>query len=283
MTPSKTIEYLCIGHLTEDLTPDGICLGGTVAYSSLTANAFRQNSGVFTSFTSKDLPEPLTGIESWIQKTNQLVRFRNQYDGKQRIQFVTQTTPPLSIVDPPKALFSAKIVHFGPILNDFDPGFVHQFDHCYKGITPQGWLRENRNGQVFSKSWETLQTILPAANAVIISKEDIGYNQQTIDAMAKLCRILVVTEAFHGATVYAGNESRHFQAPSKIEIDPTGAGDIFAAAFFILNANGYSPWQAGETATQIASISVTRKGLGSIPTREEIIGIMYQNSLSEIE
>jgi sugar/nucleoside kinase (ribokinase family) len=54
------------------------------------------------------------------------------------------------------------------------------------------------------------------------------------------------------------------------EVDPTGAGDIFAAAFFARLYTTRDPWEAGRFATHLAAFSVTRHGLEGVPTREEI-------------
>ena len=35
----EPVDYLVIGHVAHDLTPDGWRLGGTAAYSALTAQA----------------------------------------------------------------------------------------------------------------------------------------------------------------------------------------------------------------------------------------------------
>ncbi|HAX70479.1 MAG TPA: hypothetical protein DCY14_12775, partial [Anaerolineae bacterium] len=52
--------------------------------------------------------------------------------------------------------------------------------------------------------------------------------------------------------------------------DATGAGDIFAAAFFARCVRTRDPWEAARFATQLASYSVTRVGLQGIPTPKEI-------------
>lgn len=270
LTPFKTIDYLCVGHLTEDVTPDGIHLGGSAAYSTLTAKVFHINCGLITSYLKDQLPDLFTGIDSYIQVTDQMVRFENQYHGDQRIQFVPQDTAPLSLENLPERFRNAKVTHFGPILNDYGIAEISKFKNTFIGITPQGWLRESHHGKIRRTSWERIKEILPLADAVIISQEDIDYNQQTIVDMAKLCKLFVVTKGFHGATIYNRGEQQHFQAPVKQEIDPTGAGDIFSTAFFILCQRGYTPWLAGKIATDIASVSVTRTGLESIPTPEEI-------------
>ena len=63
---------------------------------------------------------------------------------------------------------------------------------------------------------------------------------------------------------------RKFRAPTVKEVDPTGAGDVFAAAFFIRLYQTRDPWEAARFATQLASISVTRPGISGIPTPSEV-------------
>ena len=56
LTPLEPVDYLVIGHVTHDLTPSGSRLGGTAAYSALTAQALGMRVGVFTaSGTEADL------------------------------------------------------------------------------------------------------------------------------------------------------------------------------------------------------------------------------------
>jgi sugar/nucleoside kinase (ribokinase family) len=53
-------------------------------------------------------------------------------------------------------------------------------------------------------------------------------------------------------------------------VDATGAGDVFAAAFFVRLLTTRDPWEATRFATLLASHSVTRAGLDGIPTPREI-------------
>jgi len=58
--------------------------------------------------------------------------------------------------------------------------------------------------------------------------------------------------------------------PQVQELDATGAGDIFAAAFFARFHQTRDPWEAARFAVNLAAHSVTRPGLSGIPTRTEI-------------
>jgi sugar/nucleoside kinase (ribokinase family) len=54
------------------------------------------------------------------------------------------------------------------------------------------------------------------------------------------------------------------------QVDPTGAGDIFATAFFIAMASGAQPLAATRFAACLAARSVTRVGLASAPRLDEV-------------
>ena len=52
--------------------------------------------------------------------------------------------------------------------------------------------------------------------------------------------------------------------------DATGAGDVFAAAFFVRLLETRDPWEAARFANRVAAVSVTRPGLQGIPTPTEV-------------
>jgi len=56
-----------------------------------------------------------------------------------------------------------------------------------------------------------------------------------------------------------------------IEVDATGAGDIFAAAFFVRLQRGADPWTAACFANCVAAQSVIRAGLAGTPTPDDIV------------
>ncbi len=105
---------------------------------------------------------------------------------------------------------------------------------------------------------------------MVISLEDLGGDVEASRAMAAHCTILAVTEGAKGARVFWRGEERHFSTPLVAEVDPTGAGDVFAAAFFIKLYQATSPWEAARIANTLAAYSVTRKGYASTPTPQEV-------------
>ena len=59
---TEPIDYLVLGHVTQDITPAGLMLGGTVTYAALTAQALGCKAGIVTSARADLDLEPLNGI-----------------------------------------------------------------------------------------------------------------------------------------------------------------------------------------------------------------------------
>ncbi len=129
---------------------------------------------------------------------------------------------------------------------------------------------KDENNVMHFHPWTHSDRLLQRADAVVLSIEDVMGNENLIQSYADRTNILVVTEGYRGARVYWKEDVRHFSAPKVSVVDPTGAGDIFAAAFFDRLETTRDPWESARRAIQIASRSVTRVGLASVPTTQEI-------------
>ena len=110
-----------------------------------------------------------------------------------------------------------------------------------------------------------------------MSVEDISRDLELVEEMSHHTRILCLTEGESGAVLHWNGDRRRFRPPMMDEVDGTGAGDIFAAAFFVRLYHTRDPWEAARFATQLAARSVTRIGLNGIPTPQEI-----EESLMEV-
>lgn len=270
MKSLPAVEYLIIGHASKDLTPQGSTLGGTVAYAGLTAHALGQRVGVVTS-TADDLDfSPLRELQLHRIPSAASTSFENRYTPEGRVQTIGGQASMLGIDAVPPAWRPAPVVHLAPIAAELEPGLARAFPDSLLGLTPQGWMRRwDHTGRVRLTSWEVTRELLPAADAVVLSIEDLQGDLQAAQAMAAHCRVLVVTEGPRGARVHAQGEWRSVPAPPAKEIDPTGAGDVFAAVFFVHLRQGGDPWLAAAAANQVAAGSVTRRGLDSAPSPEQ--------------
>lgn len=265
-------DYVCIGHVTRDLTPEGSTVGGTVTFSTRTARALGRSPGVITSAElDYDIGQALEGISVERIPSPATTTFENIYTQHGRVQVLHSVASPLDKGSVPESWRSTQILHLGPLTREVDPDLIGHFTCDLVGLTPQGWHRSwDRDGRVGFVHWPDAERVLPQATAVIVSYEDI-LDEETWSIYHKCCKLLVITNGAAGCEVFYEGKRRHFPPPEVKEVDPTGVGDIFAAAFFIhLWETGGDPWEAARFATHIAAPSVTRRGLAGIPTPEEI-------------
>jgi hypothetical protein len=273
----EPIDYLVIGHITVDLTPEGPRMGGTATYASLTAKALGMRVGIVSSWGT-EIPEgPLQNIPLVNFPTDMSTTFENVYSANGRVQFLRNNAPKLDYYQVPEKWRSANIVHLGPVAQEVEPGLVRNFPDAFIGVTPQGWMRAwQGDGRVYPSEWPEASFVLERADAAVISVEDVGGDERRLDEMAASCQVLAVTEAAEGVRLYWNGDVRRFRPPAVKEVDPTGAGDIFAAAFFTRLYMTRDPWEAARFATALTAFSVTRTGLEAIPTPEEINACMVE-------
>jgi sugar/nucleoside kinase (ribokinase family) len=267
----KPVDYLVVGHLARDIKLGGFQLGGTAAYSALTAQALGMRTGVVTAWAGEMNLDLLNGILVHSIPTEQSTTFENVNSPEGRIQYIHHLAPKISYENVPDVWKRSTILHLGPIAQEINPIPDEGFSPALLALTPQGWLRKwDKDGRISPCTWEGSEEALTKAGATVISLEDVNNDEDEIERMALACQVLAVTEGPAGARLYWHNDLRRFRAPAMREVDATGAGDIFAAAFFIRLYATRDPWEAARFATRLASFSVIRPGLEGIPTQEEI-------------
>ena len=273
----QPVDYLAIGHVAHDLTPEGYRLGGTAAYSALTAKALGLRVGIVTAYGAETSLAPLGDIPIISIESPNSTIFENIYTEQGRIQYLRAQATRLDFSYVPELWRQASIIHLGPIASEMDAALPDSFSPALFGLTPQGWMRQwDSQGRVSRSEWQASDVALKRADAVVISREDVNGDDELIEYMAQHTRVLVVTESAAGAVLHWNGDRRRFRAPKVMEVDATGAGDVFAAAFFYRLLNTHDPWEATRFATMLASCSVTRPGLEGIATEGEVAVCMIE-------
>lgn len=271
ITPLEPVDYLVIGHIAVDLTPQGPRIGGTAAYAALTAQALGLRVGIVTSWASEVTAERLREIPTINLPSENSTTFENIYTEQGRQQYLHHVAHNIHLNAIPDPWHSAPIVHLAPIAQEVDPSLVRNFPSALIGITPQGWLRSwGSTKRVTPTEWPEASFVLQRAGAAVLSAEDLAGDESRIDEFAAASRVLAVTESANGTRLYWHGDVRRFRPPEVDEVDASGAGDIFAAAFFVRLYTTRDPWEAARFATLLSAYSVTRTGLDGIPTQEEI-------------
>jgi sugar/nucleoside kinase (ribokinase family) len=278
--------FLAIGHVTRDLLPDGsFTLGGTVTFAALTAYHLGLAAGVVTCADETllaDLPALLPPIALAARPAPVTTAFENSYHEGFRTQYLRARAPQLDLSDIPPAWLAAPIVLLAPLAQEIPPTLLRDLPRRADSLlaaTPQGWLRRwDADGRVWPTPWENAEELLPLLDALILSHDDLlpfADNQRAAaDAMladwSRRVPLLVATDGRHGATLFEHGTTTRFPAYPATEVDPTGAGDVFAAAFLVHLYQHRDPHAAMNFANCVASLSVEAPGIAGIPTWEQI-------------
>jgi sugar/nucleoside kinase (ribokinase family) len=270
----EPVDYLAVGHITRDILPDAsYVVGGTVSYAALTAAAFRRTVGILTSARSDmDLSTFKDRVCVTCWPSERTTTFQNRYIEGYRQQIVYGVADSLTPAQVPSEWAAPRIVHIGPVIGECQPTLIDRFStDTFVGITPQGWMRStNGDGHVHRHIWRSAEALLPRASAVVFSIDDVEGDWGQIRAFAALAQLLVVTMGREGGMLYVNGEAIHFPALAVPEVDPTGAGDIFAAVFFHAMLSEADPRDAARFAACVASRSVSRGGLQGVPGAKDI-------------
>ena len=273
----REIDYLVVGHITRDENPQGPILGGPALYASLTASAFGYQVGLLTSWAEDlDLP-PIENLQVVNYKSEKSTCFTNVYLDSQRTQVISAVADTLEFYMVPELWRRARMVHFAPVANEIMPDMLRYFSDAFIGISLQGWLRGwNSEGQVKSEEWPESSLYLPMADAVVLSDEDVEGDWDRIQRMSASVPVLVVTKNKAGAVVLFQGREELIEGIHTKSVDATGAGDIFSTAFFHWMKFCNDPLAAAKFANQVAANSVTRTGIASVPSSDELFDLMQE-------
>src|SRR5437016_10527809 len=271
-----TVDYLLLGHVTVDRLDDRrVVLGGTATYGALTARNMGARVGVHTSAAYEPgLIDTLGGVNVARIPAEVTTCFVNEYIEGKRRQTIESVAGKWTYDQIVPEWRNPPVVHLGPLSQGLASALVSRFPRSLVGVTPQGWMRGwGEDGLVSPVDWADADRVLAKADAVIISEDDVAH-KSVIDEWAAKARMLVVTLGDRGCNVYRQGEPEPFHSAafkSATEVDPTGAGDVFAAAFLWHLHKSGGDWRiAADWANCVASFVVERRGVNGVPKLAEV-------------
>ena len=174
--------------------------------------------------------------------------------------------------DIPEEWTRAPIVYLCPVADEVMSDVPERFRSSLIGVTPQGWFRRwEEDGRVYPKRWHNAEEILARCDVLVFSEEDIAPFPEELERFIRATKIVILTRGKKGCTLYLDGISRDFPAYRTVEVDPTGAGDVFAAAFLIKYAETNDPFISADFANCVASFAVEDEGTLGIPTLERVM------------
>jgi sugar/nucleoside kinase (ribokinase family) len=210
--------------------------------------------------------------------------FANLYTEHGRIQYCYAQALPITADDIPAHYRQPSAVLLGPLVDEISSDVAAIFgEDTLVAAVPQGWMRQwDKTGRVHAKPWQNPEAILPHLSVLVLSLEDIDFDLSRMDPWFNHIGLIVLTEYHDGSTIYQRQRDGSI-LQTKIpprpanELDPTGAGDVFATAFVIRLQETGDPQQAARFANITASFNVEANGVAGIPTRAQVLEYMAAN------
>ncbi len=272
----RTIDILTIGNLTEDINIINNkvhkSIGGTSFYAYKVAEKLGYDLRIITEISDKlNVSKKINPKKIISQKTQLHTIFENTYFDGQRSQKVLNVPGKIKAKNILKKIekLAPKIVFYCPILNELDSGFFNLFNKSVKICNLQGFMRKTSNQSILSK--KNLPNInFKFFDAVILSEIDTNFeNALKISSSSK---IVCYTMGKRGVKIIINNEIKFFKTLNVIDIDETGAGDVWGASFIIfyyLMKKGLN--ESAALSNISASLSVTGISDKKIPKYNEIL------------
>ena len=269
----KSPEFISIGHVTYDIYPGERLIGGSAVYSSLTACKLGLSTGIIT---SRGLDFSCDGLLKGINITGSLsphtTTFHNSYYQGKRKQTINDVANRIKKEQIPQGWDKAKIVHICPVADEVDQEIFTLFKDSLVCLTPQGLMRRwDEKGQVYPKKWIPIFKVSSQVDVLIFSEEDIATFPEVLEEYKSLINIVILTRGAEGSILYWRGKEFIFSAFKTEEKDPTGAGDVFAAAFLVKYYQTDDPIESSRFANCVASFAVEEKGTAGISDFDRII------------
>ena len=129
-------------------------------------------------------------------------------------------------------------------------------------IAVQGWIKDRGPGEtVVQTPWPVDSALLARVAFAACGEEDLVDQGDLLDRLCRHVPIVAFTHGKRGCDVIVrGHTTKVGIYPRAVEVDPTGAGDTFAAGFFLGLAEGRDPVAAAKLGAAAASVVVEGRG-----------------------
>lgn len=268
------VDVVVVGHVTLDRTPRGTRPGGAAYYAAITAHRQGLRVGLLTSFgpdfPREALPPELSVVNVASARTTVFRIGQGRIADGRRVRelAILDRATDLEAAALPDEWQDVGLAALCPVAGEVDPALAAAFPEASMVALPQGWMRQRGAGGVVSpQPWEDADLVLPHAQALVVSAEDIEPFQKEALEWFQRVPVGAVTRGADGAILFVNGDRYGVEPDVAVEKDDTGAGDVFAVTLLIAYNRDGNPWDAAAAASCSAAASVEAEGVAGIPDR----------------
>jgi hypothetical protein len=271
---------LILGHVTRDLfglglpssagAPSGVSrLGGAAAFAARAAALLGIDARLVT-VAPPHAPEldelrRLPGVELAVAASDRITTFGHEFVAQRRQLSLLELARPIVLADVPEAWRNTELVYVGPVAGECDEALLDGLSGAYGIGCIQGWLRDPVPGRRVRARRLTEPCRIPGPlRAVSFSASDHPGAPELMRELSRGGVRVAVTRGRRGARVAWPGGEGWVPAESAREVDPTGAGDVFALIFGLSSWAGAAPLAAARRAALAAARVVEGPGLGTL-------------------
>jgi 1D-myo-inositol 3-kinase len=259
---------LVCGHVTLDRYGDALLPGGSAYYAGQAYRALGARCAIATAAGADFPPAALEGLDADVAPAPATTRFANAYasDG-QRTQWLEAVAPPLDAARLPAAWRAPDLLHLAPVIGEVD---VRAFRATVKarvvGLGIQGNVRGRAaDGTVVQPHWRFEPEALAGVDAACVGEDDLRGQGDLLDRLVAAVPIVAFTHGERGCELVVRGRTTWVGVHPARQVDPTGAGDVFAAGFLLGLARGEEPVEAARLGSAAASIVVEGRAGEALP------------------
>lgn len=259
-----------IGPLSLDVVAGGAPRpGGTVFYSARALASLRAEARVGASCAAGDRPLLAPALEAfglpvaWYESSS-TTSYRFHYDGDSRVMWQEAVGDPWTPSQAVEAAGAAEWVHVGQLVRtDFDAETLRALsDGRQLLVDAQGLVRTPALGRLRKDA--EIGDVLRHVSILKLTDDEAETLSGTADPQALRSLgvpEIVLTLGSRGSVVITDRLAEHVHADSSLgEVDPTGAGDMFAAAYLEARARGAEPVEAAVAANGVVATLLGETG-----------------------
>ena len=225
-----------MGHVTWDRLGGQELLGGTVSYAALAARKLGWEAAVLTAAGHDFEPaQDLPGVAVFVERCSATTRFSNSYDVEgRREQLLVSRAEDVALTALPDVWRSPDVLLLGPVAGELRGPIALAFEAQVVGATAQGWLRQfDLDGSVSPREWPNPKADLAGVHALFLSERDTPDADAWARGRLSDVPVVAVTRGWQGVSLLTRDADHSVPGLPRSESDPTGAGDVFAAAFLV--------------------------------------------------
>lgn len=254
------LRFAAVGHVTNDLLASGPKPGGSAFYATLAARALGAEACAVTCFGAD-----WSGREQLLGAGVKVIHapspatscFENLYvEGRRRDRLISRAAD--VVADAPA---DAQVVLACPVIGEVPESALSASPGVVLGAGLQGWLRTvGPGGEIGPRGLADLRAFRHC-RAVFLSEHDLGGAlESTLVALQAVVPLVVLTRGAAGSILFEGGRAIEISAAPARELDPTGAGDVYATAFLLALASGQPPVRSARVASWAAARAVEAPG-----------------------